>query len=123
MPNHAPFEPIFQDNGLIVPLPNYGRGFRRQIPPDCAPWNYQGEWHGNAAILNGMAFVNKADDYLTTSEALKFAFANCATVHDNEPKSYAQAMSRPPEEAEKWHQAAFNELTALIDHGVFELVQ
>ncbi|KIK53230.1 hypothetical protein GYMLUDRAFT_250641 [Collybiopsis luxurians FD-317 M1] len=76
-----------------------------------------------AWMLDGMAFVSEVEDHLTISEALKFASANCATVYDNELKFYAQAMSSPPEEAEKWHQAAFDELTALIDHGVFELVQ
>ncbi|KAF7346239.1 Integrase catalytic domain-containing protein [Mycena sanguinolenta] len=39
------------------------------------------------------------------------------------PKTYAEAMERPKAEAEKWHEAAMQELQSLIEMGVFEMVE
>lgn len=128
-------EPIYRPDGLIEPIPNTGRGHRRATGDNRPPWNYQGEWNpdddheehaANSAncLLDGLTFTAKLDTLcLEENEAFEFSFANRATVHDNEPKSYAQAMSRPPEEAAKWHQAAVDELNALIENGVFEPVR
>lgn len=46
-----------------------------------------------------------------------------ATPHENEPKTLAEALSRPEPEAHMWYQAALDEMQALTENGVFELVQ
>ena len=55
--------------------------------------------------------------YLTLPEALEFAFK--AGAHDDSPKSYAAAMKRP--DAQKYHEAACNEIQSLLDNGTWEL--
>ena len=55
--------------------------------------------------------------YLTLPEALEFAFK--AGVHDDSPRSYANAMRRP--DAQKYHEAACDEIQSLLDNGTWEL--
>src|ERR1700754_2397550 len=55
--------------------------------------------------------------YLTIPEALDFAFK--AGIHDDSPRSYAEAMARP--EAEMYHKSACDEIQTLLDNGTWEL--
>ena len=55
--------------------------------------------------------------YLTLPEALEAAYK--AGVHDNSPKSYSEAMARP--DAQKYHEAACDEIQSLLDNGTWEL--
>ncbi|KAL0960995.1 hypothetical protein HGRIS_014931 [Hohenbuehelia grisea] len=153
----VPLEPLIRSDGLIEPLPNTGRGFRRvkSTPGHRPPWNYHGAWPTKANntptatptsddeddddddesapkitgpdIINGMLSIE--DHYVTYSEALECAFSmvvervNKASAHGNEPKTLSEAMKRPKPEADLYYQAAVDEIHALIEHGVFELVK
>ncbi len=70
-------------------------------------------------IAAGMSFVLEAPTYASTSEALKYAFQSAlqaamkVTTVDDKPKSLAEALSQPKDEADKWYQAALQELAAL----------
>ena len=57
--------------------------------------------------------------FLTYPEACEVVFK--AAAHDNAPNSYAEAMRRP--DAQKWHDAAHEEIKALIEHGTWELAR
>jgi hypothetical protein len=57
--------------------------------------------------------------YLTLPEALEVAFK--AGAYDDSPKSYAEAMTRP--DAQKYHEAACDEIKSLVDNGTWELAQ
>lgn len=46
-----------------------------------------------------------------------------ASSHGNEPKTLAEALARPKPEADMWYQAALDEIEALTENGVFELVK
>jgi hypothetical protein len=80
-----------------------------------------------------MSYVDCGDDpelgYLTLSEAVEVAFkchvehAFATSSHDNEPRTLAEALARPEEEAAKWYQAALDEMDTLLENGVFELVK
>lgn len=120
--------PVRKD-GLADLGPGYGRGMR-----DRQPWNYGATANLNAveAVLSAQVDFDQPSpegDYLSVPEVFEFAFygithtANKASVHDGEPRSYREACSRPPEEASQWHQAAVDEINALVDNDVFELVK
>lgn len=55
--------------------------------------------------------------YFTLPEALEFAFK--AGSHDDSPRTYAEAMTRP--EAEQYHTSACDEIQTLLDNGTWEL--
>ncbi len=80
-------------------------------------------------ILESIAFSSQTLDYLTMEEGLEVAFegmtetAHKASAHDGEPRSFHEAMTHPPEEAASWHEAVMQEIQALIENGVFELVK
>jgi len=57
--------------------------------------------------------------YFTIPEALEVAFK--AGAFDDSPKSYAEAMTRP--DAQKWHEAACQEIDSLLENGTWELAQ
>jgi len=57
--------------------------------------------------------------YFTLPEVLEVAFK--AGTFDDSPKSYAEAMTRP--DAQKWHEAACDEIKSLLDNGTWELAQ
>ena len=144
-PLRAPHEPKFRKDGLIEPLPNTGRGYRRRGAAP-RPWNYNGpSWSDELpvednndptveqgleepSILAGVAFVAAGENVeLSYQDALEFAFdcvleAAMSTTIDG-PKTMADAMSRPKEEADKWWEAANKELEAMVEMGVFELVR
>jgi hypothetical protein len=95
------------------------------------------EAEANLAMKQGMEYVfatqiddaAQVDDYLTLDEALEYAFQTCATAnafktssHDNEPRTFKEAMQRPDESA-MWYKAAVKEIQALVENGTFELVQ
>src|SRR5271156_4607481 len=67
-------------------------------------------------------------DYLTYEQAMDYAFSNMAQAfstsqHDNEPRSFHEAMQRPLDVREKWYKAAEEEIKALVENGTFDLVQ
>lgn len=76
-----------------------------------------------------MVFVSQGVEYLSYADALEVAFqavtevAMKASSPDDEPKTLAEAMSRPGEEAAQWYEAAQQELAALQESGTFELVE
>ena len=57
--------------------------------------------------------------YITIPEAFEVAYK--ASAHDDAPKSYAEAMTRP--DAQLHHQAACDEIQTLIDNGTWECVE
>jgi hypothetical protein len=145
-PPRAKYEPRFRRDGLIEPLPDTGRGQRRaQVPvgAEKPPWNYQGTWNSpddptqnidddhnanisEAEVMAGVAYACEEFSYFTPSEAMEFAFLvalEATTPTGKEPKTLAEALALPSEEAAKWRQAAEEEMGALIDNGVFELVR
>jgi hypothetical protein len=82
------------------------------------------------ACRAGLDFVytGQYDDYLSHEEALQYAFdtsehASKASSSSTEPRSYAEAMKRSPEERAQWHNAAVQEIEALVQNGTFELVE
>jgi hypothetical protein len=84
----------------------------------------------NEAVEQGLQYVftSQVDDYLTQEEGLEFAFhvhaaALKTSSHENEPRTFKEAMQRPADERAKWYKAAADEIQALIDNGTFELVQ
>lgn len=144
----APQEPriIPGSGGLIEAPTGYGRGHRR-VPQLNGEWRYedaaQAAYHeeededalnwspDDNSILEGMVFTAESTESHTFDEALHFAYeihveraavANSAAPYMTEPKSYREAMRRPPEEAAQWQKAAADELESLIEHGVYELV-
>ncbi|SJL19090.1 uncharacterized protein ARMOST_22698 [Armillaria ostoyae] len=121
------------DDGLYDPGPSYGRGMRQTVNNDNCPRNAEEQAHTafmpDETILEGIAFSSQTLDYLTMEEGLEVAFegmtetAHKASAHDGEPRSFCEAMGCPPEEAASWHEAAMQEIQALIENGVFELVK
>lgn len=83
------------------------------------------------SILNcGMNDMLYGPLHLDLDEALEFAFnsGECASAlkassHDNEPRTFREAMQRPPAESVLWQDAAMKEIQALVENGTFELVQ
>jgi hypothetical protein len=82
------------------------------------------------AFHAGIDFVysGQYDDYLTIEEALEYAYDTSehvlkASSSSTEPRSYAEAMKRPSEERMQWHNAAVQEIEALVQNGTFELVE
>lgn len=61
--------------------------------------------------------------YLTLDEACDFVYSFKASTHDGEPRSFKEAMRREPEEQQRWLQAALGEIQALLENGMFELVE
>ena len=63
--------------------------------------------------------------YFTYVEALDYVYSEVmqsafnAAAHDNPPNSYAEAMQWP--DAEKWHDAAHEEIQSLLRNGTWEL--
>jgi len=57
--------------------------------------------------------------YLTIPEALEVVFKT--SVFDDAPKSYTEAMMRP--DAQKYHDAACDEIQTLLDNGTWDLAQ
>nr|GAT43152.1 predicted protein [Mycena chlorophos] len=75
-----------------------------------------------SAFSAGMEYVYTAQEYLTIPEAFEFVHAAlAASAHDTEPRTYAEAMRRP--DSDRYHQAACEEIEALIANGTFELVK
>jgi hypothetical protein len=60
-------------------------------------------------------------EILTLSEAFEFVHAASTQQPAQEPRSYREAMQRP--DWQKYHDAACEEIQALLEHGTFELVQ
>lgn len=137
MPSCARFKPEFRPgDGLIDPLPGYGRGMRQRT--EKKPWNYQNQVDAHHAqiqesqILEGIAFVAEelspnTNDLLTFSDALQLAFefiedSALSTTADG-PNTISEAMALPKEEADKWYEAATKELETMIELGVLELVK
>src|ERR1700753_3563211 len=60
---------------------------------------------------------------MTEPEAFEIAFEEVlkASVFDDAPKSYAEAMARP--DAAKWHQACLEEIAALLEKGTWQRVK
>ena len=57
---------------------------------------------------------------------MEYAFHGVAlktSTHDDEPRSFHEAMQRTPEERAKWYEAAVDEIQALVDNRTFELMQ
>jgi hypothetical protein len=77
------------------------------------------DYTAEAVMSAGIESVYSAEETLTISEAFEFVYA--VSAHDTEPKSYAEAMRRP--DHAKYHEAACEEIQALLDNGTFELVQ
>jgi hypothetical protein len=84
----------------------------------------------NSVVEQGLQYVftSTIDDYLTLDEGLEYAFHAYTTAlktssHDNEPRTFKEAMQRSPDERAKWYKAATDEIQALVDNGTFELVQ
>ncbi|EPQ49728.1 hypothetical protein GLOTRDRAFT_134684 [Gloeophyllum trabeum ATCC 11539] len=83
---------------------------------------------GAAMIMEGLnhVYTGQTTDYLDYDEALEFAFHSVCQAHQErhgEPRTFAEAMKRPAEERERWHKAAQDEIQALVDNEVFELVE
>ena len=80
-----------------------------------------------------MSYIDCGEDpelgYLTLSEAAEVAFqcraehALATSSHGSEPRTLAEALARPEEEAARWYQAALDEMDSLLENGVFELVK
>ncbi|SJL14967.1 uncharacterized protein ARMOST_18444 [Armillaria ostoyae] len=143
----ARFEPQYDSKGLIIPPPNIGpvpsqgpssiptdnsssKGNVQEShdpstddPPDNTPLLAEDD------ILAGMVFVSQDVEYISYADALEIAFQAVmevvmkASSPDNEPKTLAEAMSRPGEEADRWYEAAQQELAALQESGTFELIE
>lgn len=82
------------------------------------------------AFQTGIEYVydGQYDDYLSYDEALEYAFATAehafkVSASSSEPRSYSEAMKRPPDERMHWHNAATQEIEALVRNGTFELVE
>ncbi|KAJ7478832.1 hypothetical protein B0H11DRAFT_2233972 [Mycena galericulata] len=91
-------------------------------PPDSdqEPDDDDGMQDAAKACRAGLDFVytGQYDDYLSHEEALQYAFdtsehALKVLSSSTEPRSYAEAMLRPPEERAHWHGAAVQEIEAL----------
>jgi hypothetical protein len=83
-----------------------------------------------SSIVSGLEFVFNAqrDDYLTFDEAAEYVFSSSefalkASAIGGEPKSFREAMNRPPKERIQWYKAATDEIQSLVENGTFELVQ
>ncbi|KAL0951812.1 hypothetical protein HGRIS_008479, partial [Hohenbuehelia grisea] len=126
-------QPMYRKDGLIEPLPNSGRGHKRvKATRQSArvPWNYNGpQWPPPSTVPEPLEPENPSSSEAAGLESEDdladdpTQVANKASAHNTEPKSLAEAQKLPKEEADLYYQAAVEELQALIDHGVFELVK
>ena len=75
-------------------------------------------------MASGMSYVAREDDYLELTDAFEYCFATCAlkaSSHGDEPRTYREAMTR--DDHAQWHQAALEEMDALMQNGTWTLVE
>ncbi|THH26797.1 hypothetical protein EUX98_g7390 [Antrodiella citrinella] len=72
-----------------------------------------------ALLTEGVNFMYSHE--LNTEEALVYAFNTRVSFKADEPRTFSEAMRRP--DADKWYQAAQDEIKSHLENGTWELAQ
>lgn len=106
----------------VAPQPPPAHQYRDpapQIPPSSDEDEPSSQSESDSEESEESELVASEFAYLTIPEALEVAYKSAA--RSDGPRSYAQAMALP--DAQKYHEAACDEIQSLLDNGTWELAQ
>jgi hypothetical protein len=109
------------------PLPPFEPPAHLPIPVDPGPYRDPSPAVESESSDEETADLASQSLLFTYVEAMDYIFSEVmhsalgAASHDSPPRSYAEAMRRP--DAEKWHEAAHEEIQSLIRNGTWVLAK